>query len=91
MLAFGINKFSLCFTYSDTRQQTSVRNDFFDPEKEYKFEEFDVAFSLIDLNFEAVEDFEKYLNLKAVRFTPDGNLENYSSWYTEIPTHECPQ
>ena len=89
MLAFGINKFSLCFTYSDTRQQTSVRKDFFDQNIEYKFEEFDAAFSLVDENFEAVKDYEKYMTLEAGRFAPDGNIENHLNWYTEMPTHEC--
>ena len=68
-----------------------MRTAFFDSDKEYKFKEFDAAFSSVNGNFTAVENFERYFTLKAVKFTPDGIFENYYDWYTDIPTHKCPR
>ena len=68
--SFAVNKLILCLSYSDTKHQTSFIKNYFDIDTGYSFDNFNMAFALVDSDsLEPVKELNKFAKLEAYQTT----------------------
>ena len=66
--SFAVNKLVLCLAYQDTKHQTAFIKNYLNIEKEYSFDDFSMAFALVDPDsIEPIKDFSKFAKLEALQ------------------------
>ena len=73
--SFAVNKLVICLSYSDTKHQTTFMKNYFDSETEYSFENFSMAFALLNYDsLEPIEDFTQFAKLEAYQTSAKGSF-----------------
>ena len=62
VLAFGINKFMLCWEYQETNHQTSIIKDAYDMTQEYQLPKFSMAFAVLGSHFDPIE-YDRFVSI----------------------------